>query len=467
MKRKGVHIGWLAAGWLALVAVGGGVGLAWLRGWHGKAVHEAAAAAVGERGRRLAVQMAATAGGASESDRWEGFAEAVGAARTAEPALEYVEVRKGGAVVFVDGGEESLGAAGGGWKVSGEVRMERERVAGGEGAGIPVVAFSARAGKGDGGEEIGVTVGLRRAAVEREERAAREAVESTYRMSLWGLGVGLGISVAVVAWALRREERRERERRREEHLAFSGALANGIVHDFRNPMSSLRLDAQMLEREASGAGRAERIGELAGRMRHTLDRMERVFREFSTLARPGGAGGGPASLRAGDVLRECAEMLAPRAEAAGVEVSVVADGAGPGFRASEAGAKRAAMNLILNAIQHAGAGGKVEARAEERPGGGARMVVRNTGDRIRKRDRKRVFELFYTTRPEGTGLGLFLARAAVERDGGKVSLLEERETGEGWSTGFAIEYPGQARSEESGVRSEGTTVSVLRKAGEG
>ncbi|HPS52788.1 MAG TPA: histidine kinase dimerization/phospho-acceptor domain-containing protein, partial [Phycisphaerae bacterium] len=89
-------------------------------------------------------------------------------------------------------------------------------------------------------------------------------------------------------------------------------------HDFRNPMSSLRLDAQMLEKEAGrGAeARADRMAALAGRMRHTLDRMEKVFQEFLALARPGETA--PERLDLGACARECVEMLAPRFEASGV-----------------------------------------------------------------------------------------------------------------------------------------------------
>ena len=235
---------------------------------------------------------------------------------------------------------------------------------------------------------------------------------------------------------VRREERRERARRREEHLAFSGMLANGIVHDFRNPMSSLRLDAQMLEKE-SGRGaeaRTERMAELAGRMRHTLDRMEKVFQEFLVLARPGEEAATRVDL--GACAQECLEMLAPRFEAAGVTPEMRRTEGDAFIRASAASVKRALLNVMLNATQHAGTGGRVVAEVS-RAGARIRLDVRDTGPGIPKDDRERVFEMFYTTRPQGTGLGLFLARTAVEKNGGTLVVAEP----EGAGARLRMEFP--------------------------
>ena len=57
-------------------------------------------------------------------------------------------------------------------------------------------------------------------------------------------------------------------------------------------------------------------------------------------------------------------------------------------------------------------------------GGNVTVEIADQGPGIPPADRKRVFEMFMTTRPEGTGLGLFLARAAVERSGGTISVAD-------------------------------------------
>ena len=370
-KRRRFSYAWTAAAWVALIALLAGGGLFALRLWHGRAVHQAAALSVGERGQWLAMSLALRAAAAAEAgqaEAWRDFSGLLRSMREVESDLEYVAVRRNGVTLFQEHAE-TLGAATdpGDLHFDGPVAIGRQLLATGAGA-VPVVTFSV-AVTNPRTESVALELGLRRGAVEWEEWPARRAIDSFYRLSLATLAVCFGVCLALVAGMVRREERRERARRQEEHLAFSGVLANGIVHDFRNPMSSLRLDAQMLEKEAArGAeSRPARIAELAGRMRHTLDRMEKVFQEFLALARP--------------------------AAAVAVEVA--------------------------------------------RAGGQARLDVRDTGPGIPKAERERIFEMFYTTRPQGTGLGLFLARTAIEQNGGLLAVVEP--TGPGAC--FRLEFP--------------------------
>ncbi len=433
-----------AVAWALLLAMAAASGLAVLVRWHRAAAHEVARTAVAEKAswlvKRLTDEAAAAAGkafsgsGEDAGTAWNDFSATLHVLQGLEEGLEYVEVRNAdGVTLFAEGARE--------WvrrerpeHPAAPIRVSRERV--GEG-GIEVVAFDTRID--DAAVPVQVSMGLRRNAVDREESDAMRALDSMYRLILWGGGFAFALAIALLAWVLRREEKRETARRREEHLAFSGVLANGIVHDFRNPMSSLRLDAQMLEREAAkgdAAASTDRMAELAGRMRHTLDRMERVFQEFLALARPDGAAARNVPLDLSAAARECADMLAPRAEAAGVRVELDIPG-GLSGKGSESTTKRALLNVILNAIQHAGPDGRVWIGGD-RAGAWAYLDVWNTGAPIPPADRDRIFEMFYTTRPEGTGLGLFLARTALEKSGGRLRLLDGAPR-KGFATGFRLE----------------------------
>jgi signal transduction histidine kinase len=68
----------------------------------------------------------------------------------------------------------------------------------------------------------------------------------------------------------------------------------------------------------------------------------------------------------------------------------------------------------------------VVARLERVKGGRVRLEVEDEGEGIPKGSREKAFEMFWTTRPQGTGLGLFLARAAVEKCGGRLEAVEPR-----------------------------------------
>ena len=437
-KRR-FSFAWTAAAWVALIAVLASGGLFALRRWHSRVAHQTAAQSVAERGQWLAMSLALRAASAAETaedaGNWREFSGLIRSLREVEGDLEFVAVRRDGITLFQEHADEAGNAPDeSDFHFAGPVAIGRQRLEAGDGQ-IPVVTFSV-AMTNPRAEEVLLELGLRRRAVEREEWTAIRAIDSLYRLSLATIGICFAVCLALVAGMVRREERRERARRREEHLAFSGVLANGIVHDFRNPMSSLRLDAQMLEKEAGrGAdARAPRIAELAGRMRHTLDRMEKVFQEFLVLARPGETAS--ERLELGACAKECADMLASRFETSGVVREIQAAEAGVYIRASAAAVKRALLNVLLNATQHAGNGGRVAVEIS-RQGPKARLDVCDTGPGIPKEDRERVFEMFYTTRPQGTGLGLFLARAAVEKNGGTLAVAEP----EGMGSRLRMEFP--------------------------
>ena len=246
-----------------------------------------------------------------------------------------------------------------------------------------------------------------------------------FRFSLLTIVVSFLCCILLVIWMMRREMLREKLRREQEHLAFSGVLSNGIVHDFRNPMSSIRLDVQMLGREI-GKGtecQQERVARLADRVRTTLDRMDKVFQEFLCVARPDSDA--PIRTNLVQCVNAALELLAARLEHAGVQVRVhAADG--PVYAiAYEASLRRALVNVITNAEQFSAQGGAIDvtiAYEAER----ARIDICDRGPGIDRPIRKSLFDMFVTSRPEGTGLGLFLARSAVRRSNGTITAKDRR-----------------------------------------
>ena len=235
---------------------------------------------------------------------------------------------------------------------------------------------------------------------------------------------------------MRREHRRELQRREEEHLAFAGVLANSIVHDFRNPMSSMQLDVQMLNKEVAegGRGRPERIGSLATRVSGTLARMDKVFEEFFYLSRPQSEEVEATQL--GECLDACVSLLAPRFDRRHVTLSIERMQGEVKVLAFPSSLRRALTNVITNAEQFSEQGGEVTVRLS-REGGEGVLDVMDRGPGVPLAQRRKIFEMFETARPGGTGLGLFLAKAAVDRCGGSIEVFERPEGG-AW---FQIRLP--------------------------
>jgi signal transduction histidine kinase len=109
-------------------------------------------------------------------------------------------------------------------------------------------------------------------------------------------------------------------------------------------------------------------------------------------------------------------------EQAGLQVNVSIED-GLAVMAFESSLQRALLNVLTNAEQFSKPGGEVRVVAT-RADGHAVVDVLDNGPGIPPADRARIFDLFVTTRPEGTGLGLYLAKTAVERCGGTIRAGE-------------------------------------------
>lgn len=288
----------------------------------------------------------------------------------------------------------------------------------------PVMVFTREMTLPDGARAT-VELGLDADAVDTSCSAASRAIRALLRLSAAAVAVAFAACLLPVIMLLSRDRARMARARREEHLAFSGVLANGIVHDFRNPMSSVRLDAQMLEREAARAAgtRPERLAELAGRISRTVERMDRVFKEFLYLGKSEGEALESVDLAA--CVRECLETLAPRLEAAGVGLDVAEPAQPQQVKAAPFALRRALLNVLINAVQFSPRDGTVTI-AYEAADDKVCLTVADCGPGVPPRDRERIFDLFVTSRPEGTGLGLFLARAALRKCGGEIVALPRK-----------------------------------------
>jgi signal transduction histidine kinase len=381
--RRG-SFAWTAAAWVAVIAILAGAGLFVLQRWHNQAAHQLAAQSVAERGQWLAMNLALRAAAAVEAAEaagvegdagpWREFSGQLRSLREVEGDLEFVAVRRGGLTLFQEHADEAAaGEEAADYAFTGPVVLGRQRLSGGAGQ-IPVLTFSVEVSNPRSGA-VALELGLRRGAVAREEWAATRAIDSMYRLSLMTMGICFAVCLALVAGMARREEHRERARRREEHLAFSGMLANGIVHDFRNPMSSLRLDAQMLEKEVVRGPdlRPERNGGAGGKdAAHAGSHGEGVPGIPGAGASRRGAAG---ASRSGRLRPGMPGLLAPRFEAAGVTPVLDSPAGEVPVHVSEAAVKRALLNVLLNALQHAGPAGRVAVAVLARAGDRARVDV--------------------------------------------------------------------------------------------
>jgi two-component system, NtrC family, sensor histidine kinase HydH len=363
---------------------------------------------------------------------WAPFASLVHGVQRVESGLQYVSVSQGGVTLFheqarvLDDPAAAPSAPAAGAVDPRAARVGRKLLSVGRET-VPVVTFTVDVKAPDGSARA-VEVALRKDTVERRESLPLGAAVSMFRVSLLTVLVAFALCLAVVVWMMRRESLRARQRRAEEHMAFAGVMAGGIVHDFRNPMSSLRLDLQMLQKEVrrEEALRRDRLEQLVDRATGTMDRMDKVFQEFLLLAR--GTSGKREPVDLGGVVRECLELLRPRFDHKRLQVRVEAPEPGLRVLADGASLRRALVNVLTNAEQFSPDDGTVVVRLA-RAGHHAAMDILDSGPGFSGEARRRAFELFYSTRPGGTGLGLFLTKMAVERLDGAIRIKDRAEGG--------------------------------------
>ncbi|MFW6163037.1 MAG: two-component system sensor histidine kinase NtrB [Planctomycetota bacterium] len=223
----------------------------------------------------------------------------------------------------------------------------------------------------------------------------------------------------------------------EQRLAYVGTLAASIAHEVRNPLSSVKMNVQMIER------RLERLGEPGDveyfqtkveRIQSEVDRLEESVSHFLAFARP-------APLRAqllalNEVVDGVLDFLEPQCREADIEL--VRDLAGdlPPVEVDPNQIAQALQNLVLNAVQAIGTGGRITVRTAQ-SGGAVVLAVADDGPGIPPEDQEHVFDVFYTTREGGTGLGLNIVSRIVDEHGGHLSL----DSAPGQGTTFRIALP--------------------------
>jgi PAS domain S-box-containing protein len=212
-----------------------------------------------------------------------------------------------------------------------------------------------------------------------------------------------------------REEERRRIQTRSEAVTALGA---GIAHEIRNPINALSLNLQLLRERIDDLPR-EQIAAKADAMIAELRRMESLVAHLLEVSR-----GGPPNLapeRVDEIVAAVLARLEGLAAATGARVS-----SRPGSRRvlplDRPRIERAVENLVRNAVEAAGRGGHVEVVTRDDPHSTV-VVVDDDGPGIAPEDRARVFELFWTRKRGGTGLGLPLAQRAVESHGGEIEVL--------------------------------------------
>jgi signal transduction histidine kinase len=227
-------------------------------------------------------------------------------------------------------------------------------------------------------------------------------------------------------------------------LADLGAVASGLAHEIRNPLNSLYINSQILSEMLTAlpetTDRKEELLALARANMKVTRRLNDILSEFLRFARPTATEFVVADLNriVADTLRFLEVDFARR----GIELDATFHPEPLPLFADEKQLRQVLLNILLNAEEAMDKEEKVIRVTTGSERGRPFVRVTDNGRGIPREVRKQIFQLFFSTRKNGTGLGLPIVRKIVREHGGKIGIRSR----EGRGTTVTISLPPEAQS---------------------
>jgi len=222
-------------------------------------------------------------------------------------------------------------------------------------------------------------------------------------------------------------------------------VASGLAHEIKNPLSTMAINLTLLEEEwcaprrrgetpPEPTAREKRCQKRVLTLQREVQRLETIVEDFLRYARGGVIDRAPHDL--GQLVREVLDFVEPEDARAGIRHHAELPAGLPLVMLDPLAFRQAILNLFVNARQAMPMGGELIVRVR-RQGNFVELSVTDTGVGMSPEDLARCFELYYSTKREGTGLGLSTTKRIVEEHGGRIHVLSEP----GRGTSFSILLP--------------------------
>ncbi len=217
-----------------------------------------------------------------------------------------------------------------------------------------------------------------------------------------------------------------------EHLATLGELCAGLAHEIKNPLAGIKGAIDVIRSSLSVEDRHQ---EILGDVLHEVNRIDKVVRDLLNYAKPK-----PPSHSAIDLpelVNRIVAIARTTAKNGSLPIQVCQLAPIPGFTGDETQLEQVLLNLLLNAQNAMPSGGHIEVVLDyDRDAAMVKMEVRDDGPGIPEALRKKIFQPFFTTRPDGAGLGLATCLKNVQYHGGTIEVRSD--VGQGTTVAVSI-----------------------------
>src|SRR5579863_9387555 len=238
-----------------------------------------------------------------------------------------------------------------------------------------------------------------------------------------------------------------------ERLANLGRITAGVAHEVKNPLNSMRIWLENLKASLPGA---EGLPAQAVRVLDSeIDRLDSVVKRFLDFTRPPEMHQEESSLK--EILEEILAFERAQFDKAGIKLDARLADDVPDVLVDRPLLKQALLNLLVNAVEAMPQGGQLFLSLRRRSEM-AEIEIRDTGRGIPPEHRQRIFQLFFTTRPGGSGIGLASAFRTIQLHNGSIEF--ESEVGQG--TTFRIDLPLARQTESPLSRPRDASAAVAR-----
>jgi signal transduction histidine kinase len=275
----------------------------------------------------------------------------------------------------------------------------------------------------------------------------KDGSEFPIEVSLSHIGTNQGGLVTGFITDVTERRNLEFQSRRSEAMAAIGTVAAGVAHELNNPLAIISARAELVMSEGAKLGLTPQLQSDLEVIQRNSQRASRVATELLTLARQPQKVHRP--LNVNDLVIETLSLFREQTLRDGIRIETRLTERLPEVLGDHTALSQVVVNLLSNARDAMPHGGTIRIVTEDASGepGQVRLIIEDTGIGIAEDALAHIFDLFYTTKSTGTGLGLWITRRAVREHGGLIEVVSK--AGEG--TIFTVTLPGMA----PGVDSEG------------
>lgn len=217
----------------------------------------------------------------------------------------------------------------------------------------------------------------------------------------------------------------ERQKQQNEKLIAMGELASGVAHEVRNPLNSINMIAQRLEKEYSDKINSEDFSTLSNVLKTESARVNNIIEQFLKFARPPKLNFNVVSVK--DFLEDIKQITDISVSEKGLSLTVKIENE-KNLEIDTEQMKQVFINLIQNAVDATPAGGNINITFKTKNGKSI-FEVEDTGTGIPDEILNKIFNIYFTTKSRGIGLGLSIVQQIVSQHNGNIYVESRKEKG--------------------------------------